>query len=80
MLRACRQLGWWPSTLVIILATAPVAAFEVRPDKNLTGGLVRNGGPSCRVRTALRLPLRAGEPQHQAMAVVIEEPRAPIAF
>ena len=29
------------ATSVLILATAPVAAFEVRPDKNLTGGLVR---------------------------------------
>jgi len=29
--------------LVGILATAPVGAFEVRPDKNLTGGSVRTG-------------------------------------
>ena len=31
------------ATLVGILATAPVRAFEVRPDKNLTGGSVRTG-------------------------------------
>ena len=31
------------ATLVVILATAPVVAFEVRPDKNLTGGSVRTG-------------------------------------
>jgi hypothetical protein len=31
------------ATLVVFLATAPVAAFEVRPDKNLTGGSVRTG-------------------------------------
>lgn len=31
------------ATLVVILATAPVSAFEVRPDKNLTGGSVRTG-------------------------------------
>ena len=31
------------ATSVLILATVPVVAFEVRPDKNLTGGLVRNG-------------------------------------
>ena len=31
------------TTLVVILATAPVGAFEVRPDKNLTGGSVRTG-------------------------------------
>ena len=31
------------ATLVIILATAPAGAFEVRPDKNLTGGSVRTG-------------------------------------
>jgi hypothetical protein len=26
------------ATLVVILAAAPVGAFEVLPDKNLTGG------------------------------------------
>ena len=31
------------ATLVGILATAPVGAFEVLPDKNLTGGSVRTG-------------------------------------
>ena len=31
------------ATLISVLATAPVGAFEVRPDKNLTGGLVRTG-------------------------------------
>jgi hypothetical protein len=31
------------ATLVGSLATAPVGAFEVRPDKNLTGGSVRTG-------------------------------------
>ena len=29
--------------LTVILAIAPVSAFEVRPDKNLTGGSVRTG-------------------------------------
>jgi len=31
------------ATLVVILAASPVGAFEVRPDKNLTGGSVRTG-------------------------------------
>ena len=31
------------TTLVVILATTPVGAFEIRPDKNLTGGSVRTG-------------------------------------
>jgi hypothetical protein len=31
------------ATLVGILATAPVGAFDVRPDKNWTGGSVRTG-------------------------------------
>jgi hypothetical protein len=31
------------ATLISVLATAPVSAFEVRPDKNLTGGSVRTG-------------------------------------
>ena len=31
------------ATLVAILAIAPVGAFEIRPDKNLTGGSVRTG-------------------------------------
>src|ERR1700687_1592489 len=29
--------------VVVVLGTAPVSAFEVRPDKNLTGGSVRTG-------------------------------------
>jgi hypothetical protein len=33
------------ATLVSILATAPVGAFDVRPDKNWTGGSVRTGDP-----------------------------------
>ena len=31
------------AALLCVLATAPVWAFEVRPDKNLTGGSVRTG-------------------------------------
>jgi hypothetical protein len=31
------------AALAVILAAAPVGAFEVRPDKNLTGGSVRAG-------------------------------------
>ena len=31
------------ATLVAIVATVPASAFEVRPDKNLTGGSVRTG-------------------------------------
>jgi hypothetical protein len=52
------------ATLVSILATAPVGAFEVRPDKNLTGGSVRTGIAMSHVdtpkNTGVRCFLRGG--------------------
>jgi hypothetical protein len=42
------------ATLVFIFAAAPVGAFEVRPDKNLTGGSVRTGTAMLRVDTPER--------------------------
>jgi len=49
------------ATLVVFVATAPVGAFEVRPDKNLTGGSVRTGDrdAACGHARENRGPLRS---------------------
>ena len=49
------------ATLVAILATASVGAFEVLPDKNLTGGSVRTGdrAAACGHAKESRGPVRA---------------------